>query len=129
MESSRSLQKFQEVDTCGCPINCQQIKELHFSRKNSPRRPKPPESCFCRTGVLRRNRAHRIYLYQLSVLKHLEGYFEMDIVIWNLSQMTRTSPELAPSTRNFHKTPTRGRLTHFKFNAHQAHSVHQEDIQ
>ncbi|GBM82817.1 hypothetical protein AVEN_214365-1 [Araneus ventricosus] len=28
--------------------------------KNSTRRPKPPESGFCRTGGLRRNRAHRV---------------------------------------------------------------------
>ncbi|GBN68711.1 hypothetical protein AVEN_170979-1 [Araneus ventricosus] len=66
MESSRSLQKFQEVDTYGCLINCQQRKELHFYLKNSTRRPKPPESGFCRTGDLRRDRAHRVKLGQIK---------------------------------------------------------------
>ncbi|GBO16493.1 hypothetical protein AVEN_182184-1 [Araneus ventricosus] len=31
-----------------------------FPKKNSLRRPKPPESGFCGTGGLRRNRAHRV---------------------------------------------------------------------
>ncbi|GBM94598.1 hypothetical protein AVEN_263550-1 [Araneus ventricosus] len=65
MESSRSLQKFQEVDTYCCQINCQQRRELHFPY-NSPRRPKPPESDFFRTGGLGRGRAHRVLNLYIS---------------------------------------------------------------
>ncbi|GBL67603.1 hypothetical protein AVEN_236695-1, partial [Araneus ventricosus] len=36
MKSSLSLQKFQEEDTLGCAINCQQRKELIFSSKIHP---------------------------------------------------------------------------------------------
>ncbi|GBN30892.1 hypothetical protein AVEN_239465-1 [Araneus ventricosus] len=44
-----------------------------------------------------------------SRLKQHEGYFGKDLVILNSGQMTRTTPELAPS-RNFYATPTCGRL-------------------
>ncbi|GBO02126.1 hypothetical protein AVEN_154094-1 [Araneus ventricosus] len=40
-----------------------------------------------------------------------EGYFGTNLVILNLGQMTRTTPELAPPSPNFHATPTGGRLT------------------
>ncbi|GBM66184.1 hypothetical protein AVEN_246404-1 [Araneus ventricosus] len=40
-----------------------------------------------------------------------EGYFGTDLVILNLGQMTRTTPELAPPSPNFHATPAGGRLT------------------
>ncbi|GBM43040.1 hypothetical protein AVEN_234095-1, partial [Araneus ventricosus] len=43
-------------------------------------------------------------------LKQHKGYFGMDLIILNHSQMTRTTPELAPPSRNFHATPTGGRL-------------------
>ncbi|GBN63813.1 hypothetical protein AVEN_190365-1 [Araneus ventricosus] len=46
----------------------------------------------------------------ISVNQH-EGYFGTDLVILNLGQMTRTTPELAPPSPNFHATPTGGRLT------------------
>ncbi|GBM36875.1 hypothetical protein AVEN_82859-1 [Araneus ventricosus] len=46
-----------------------------------------------------------------SLLKQHEGYFGTDLVILNLGQMTRTTPELAPPSLNFHATPTGGRLT------------------
>ncbi|GBM13671.1 hypothetical protein AVEN_148193-1 [Araneus ventricosus] len=45
-----------------------------------------------------------------SVLKQ-HDYFGTDLVILNLGQMTRTTPELAPPSSNFHATPTGGRLT------------------
>ncbi|GBN71404.1 hypothetical protein AVEN_90135-1 [Araneus ventricosus] len=42
--------------------------------------------------------------------KHHESYFGTDLVILNHGQMTRTTPELAPFSPNFHATPTGGRL-------------------
>ncbi|GBO27423.1 hypothetical protein AVEN_4718-1 [Araneus ventricosus] len=41
-------------------------KGTTFFLKHLPRRPKPPESGFCRTGDLRRNRAHRVKLGQIK---------------------------------------------------------------
>ncbi|GBO32705.1 hypothetical protein AVEN_28843-1 [Araneus ventricosus] len=35
--------------------------------------------------------------------------------------MAKSTPELAPPTPNFHATPEGGRLTHVRFNVHQAH--------
>ncbi|GBN61250.1 hypothetical protein AVEN_128969-1 [Araneus ventricosus] len=43
-------------------------------------------------------------------LKQHEGYFGTDLVILNHGQMTRTTPELAPTFPNFHATPTGGRM-------------------
>ncbi|GBM88142.1 hypothetical protein AVEN_213957-1 [Araneus ventricosus] len=43
-------------------------------------------------------------------MKQHEGYFWTDLVILNHGQMTRTTPELAPPSPNFHDTPTGGRL-------------------
>ncbi|GBO23015.1 hypothetical protein AVEN_197471-1 [Araneus ventricosus] len=45
----------------------------------------------------------------------------MDIAILNRNQMTRTTPDLAPSSPSFRTTPTRGRLTHVMFSVYRAH--------
>ncbi|GBM69003.1 hypothetical protein AVEN_55430-1 [Araneus ventricosus] len=39
------------------------------------------------------------------------GLFGTDLVILNLGQMTRTTPELAQPSTSFHATPAGGRLT------------------
>ncbi|GFV61456.1 hypothetical protein TNCV_2937981 [Trichonephila clavipes] len=42
----------------------------------------------------------------------------MGLVIFNHGQVTRTTPELAPSSPNFDTTPTGGRLSHDRFDVH-----------
>ncbi|GBN47730.1 hypothetical protein AVEN_16287-1 [Araneus ventricosus] len=39
----------------------------------------------------------------------------MELVVSNRDQMTRTTPELAPSSPNFRTTPAGGRLNHVRF--------------
>ncbi|GBN46187.1 hypothetical protein AVEN_28543-1 [Araneus ventricosus] len=46
----------------------------------------------------------------IPILKQHESYFGMDLVILNHGQMTKTTPELAHPSPNFHATPTAGRL-------------------
>ncbi|GBM33086.1 hypothetical protein AVEN_9630-1 [Araneus ventricosus] len=57
------------------------------------------------------------------ILKQLEGYFGTDLVIFNLGQITRKTPQLAPPSPNFLTTPVGGRLacdlTCNKFNTRQ----------
>ncbi|GBM70800.1 hypothetical protein AVEN_127346-1 [Araneus ventricosus] len=43
------------------------------------------------------------------------------VVILNGGQMTRTTPDLAPSSQNFRTKPAGGHLTHVRFNVHQGH--------
>ncbi|GFY04613.1 hypothetical protein TNCV_4416961 [Trichonephila clavipes] len=40
-----------------------------------------------------------------------QGLLATDLVILNHGQITRTTPELAPPSPNFHTTPTLGRLS------------------
>ncbi|GBN01074.1 hypothetical protein AVEN_3627-1 [Araneus ventricosus] len=47
---------------------------------------------------------------ELSQSKQHEGYLGTDLVILNLGQMTRTTPDLTPPSPNFRTTPTGGRL-------------------
>ncbi|GBL92800.1 hypothetical protein AVEN_4510-1 [Araneus ventricosus] len=49
-------------------------------------------------------------------------YYETDVVTLKRGQMKRTTPKPAPSSPNFHDTPSPGRLTRSVFNVHQAHS-------
>ncbi|GBM66348.1 hypothetical protein AVEN_227814-1 [Araneus ventricosus] len=53
----------------------------------------------------------KVRCINVPILKQHEGYFRADLVILNLGQMTRTTPELAPPLPNFRTTPTGGRLT------------------
>ncbi|GBM17578.1 hypothetical protein AVEN_80881-1 [Araneus ventricosus] len=55
-------------------------------------------------------RLKRLKVPQEQLEKQHEGYFGTDFVILNHSQMTRTTPELAPPSPNFHATPMGGRL-------------------
>ncbi|GFT06470.1 uncharacterized protein TNCV_3356031 [Trichonephila clavipes] len=46
------------------------------------------------------------------------GLLTTDHVILNHGQVTRTTPELAPPSPNYHTTPTGGRLSNERFNVH-----------
>ncbi|GBO21093.1 hypothetical protein AVEN_148555-1 [Araneus ventricosus] len=56
-----------------------------------------------------------------SCLKQHKGYFGMDLVILNLGQMTRTTPELDAPSPSFLTTPAGGPLAPDGFGVHQAH--------
>ncbi|GBL87338.1 hypothetical protein AVEN_270583-1 [Araneus ventricosus] len=77
MKSSLSLQKFQEEDTLSCTINCQQRKELIFSRKIHPGALNRLSPACVEIGGLRRDRAHRVKRYVGGVAGKLEdtAYF------------------------------------------------------
>ncbi|GBM61695.1 hypothetical protein AVEN_57126-1 [Araneus ventricosus] len=60
MESSLSLQKFQQDDTQGWAINCQQRKELLFSLKIHPVARNCLSPVSVEWGGLRRVSAHRV---------------------------------------------------------------------
>ncbi|GBO03923.1 hypothetical protein AVEN_158725-1 [Araneus ventricosus] len=60
MESSLSLQKFQEDDTQDWAINCQQRKELLFFSKIHSVARNCPSTVSIEWGGLRRVRAHRV---------------------------------------------------------------------
>ncbi|GBL76419.1 hypothetical protein AVEN_53191-1 [Araneus ventricosus] len=59
-------------------------------------------------------------VFSVPFLKQHEGYFGTDLVNLNRCQMTRTAPELANPSPNFHITPAEGRSIHDRFNVHQA---------
>ncbi|GFU57401.1 hypothetical protein TNCV_3635801 [Trichonephila clavipes] len=54
-----------------------------------------------------------------SPCKTTRGLLAMDLIILNLDQVTRMTPELALSFPDYHTIPTEGLLCYDRFNAHQ----------
>ncbi|GFX45051.1 hypothetical protein TNCV_3431001 [Trichonephila clavipes] len=56
----------------------------------------------------------------LSSVLVTQGLLVTDLVILNHGQVTWTTPEMTPSSPNFHTTPTKGRLSLDIFNVHRS---------
>ncbi|GFV43781.1 hypothetical protein TNCV_4609391 [Trichonephila clavipes] len=55
-----------------------------------------------------------------KLTSHCSATRATDLVILIHAQVTRTTPELAPSSPNFHSTPTGGYLSLDRFNVHRS---------